>query len=81
MGLFDVLGKGLFGVLDLTAKLLTLQADKIDQMSDEEIEQKFSKDADLMRAEAEQGRMQAEMWQIKRDEMEMQKETSQRGED
>lgn len=81
MGLFDVLGKGLFGVMDLTAKLLTLQADKIDQMSDEEIEKKFSKDADLMRAEVEQGRMQAEMWQIKRDEMEMQKETSQRGED
>ena len=50
-------------------------------MSDEEIEQKFSEDADLMRATAEQGRMQAEMWQIKRDEMEMQKETLQGGED
>ena len=55
MGLFDVLGKGLFGVMDLTAKLLTLQADKIDQMSDEEIERKFSEDADLMRVRLNRG--------------------------
>lgn len=56
MGVFDVLEKGVkIGVkgLGVVAELGNRAANDIDRMSDEEIERKFSKSADEMRAQAD----------------------------
>lgn len=66
MGFFDVLGKIVYGMCDFVATSATLNAQRLDRMTDEEIEKKYSKPADEVRMEADTLRSQAEIWKTAR---------------
>lgn len=66
MGFFDVLGKIVDGTGDFLATAAIHNADRLDGMTDEEIERKYSKPADEVRMEAEMLRSKAEILKMKR---------------
>lgn len=74
MGFFNTLGKIVYGVGDFVIELGNQYAKKINRMTDEEIEKRYSKSADEVRMDAEMVQMNCEMLQMKKEEREMQAE-------
>lgn len=67
MGFFDVLGKIVDGTGDFIATAAIHNANRLDRMTDEEIERKYSKPAVEVRMDAEMLRSKAEILKMKRD--------------
>lgn len=67
MGVFDVLGKIVYGAGDFMATAAIHNANRLDRMTDEEIERGYSKPADEVRMDAEMLRSKAEILKMKRD--------------
>ncbi len=74
MGLFNVLEKIFNGTEDFMIAVGNQHAKQIDQMTDEEIEKRFSKPAEEIRMKAETMQMQSEMMQMSKEKRMMEAE-------
>lgn len=74
MGFFDILEKVFDGVEDFMIASGNHYAKQVDRMTDEEIEKRYSKSADEVRANAEMIQANGEMLQMKREERKIQAE-------
>lgn len=71
MGFFDILGKIFNGTEDFMIAAGNQYARRIDGMTDEEIEKRFSKPADEIRMQSERIQMQSERLQMEKEKREM----------
>ena len=74
MGFFDTLGKFYNGAVDFSIAVGNQHARRIDGMTDEEIEKRFSKPADKVRMDADILQMKCEEAQMQKEKREMEAE-------
>lgn len=74
MGFFNALEKIFNGTEDFMIAVGNQHAKQIDQMTDEEIEKRFSKSAEEIRMKAETMQMQSEMMQMSKEKRMMEAE-------
>lgn len=77
MGFFDILEKGFDGVEDFVIAAGNHFAKQVDRMTDEEIEKKYSKSADEVRANANMMQAKSELLQMKKEKRKIEAEIMQ----